>query len=162
MNLYNISDKYLAVLSNVNEYGELEESSLLELDKIEDELENKAVAISSYIKNLEGHQNAIKKAVDDMNDRGFVIQRKIEAIRKYLLTNMERTGISKINSPYFDITLKKNPCSVVIEDEAILSDDYKKAKVQLSIDKIKIRDDLKNGIEVKGAKLIQSNRIEIK
>lgn len=165
MNLYNLSEEYEKILSEViynEDTGEIDCTSLQRLDDIKDAVENKAKAISSYIKNIDAQRIAISNAIDDMRFREKAIQSRIGSMKHYLLSNMERLGIDKIESPFFDIHLKKNPCKVDITNADEIPDDYKKAKVELTIDKLMIRDAIKQGKEVPGAKLIQTNRVEIK
>src|SRR5579864_8230908 len=62
MNLYEISAKYQAILSHLidDETGEInvEQGKLLEV--IKDDVYNKAIAVASYIKNLDAERYAIE------------------------------------------------------------------------------------------------------
>lgn len=75
---------------------------------------------------------------------------------------MERCGFTEIKSPYFVIKLRKNPVSTDIIDESVIPDEYKKTREVVSIDRARIRDELRAGVIVPGAELRQNNRIEIK
>ena len=46
-----------------------------------------------------------------------------KGIRDYLLNNMQACGISKIESPWFVLSVKQNPPAVVIDDEASIPAD---------------------------------------
>lgn len=165
MNLYNLSEEYQKILSEI-EYdestGEINCTSLNKLDEITDAVENKAKAISAYVKNLTASSDALENAIEELKHRQNIIVNKIYSMKNYLQTNMERLGIDKIESHFFDIRLKKNPCKVEITNVDEIPDNYKKAKVEITIDKTMIRNDIKEGKDIPGAKLIKTNRIEIK
>jgi hypothetical protein len=78
---------------------------------------------------------------------------------------MQRTGISKIESPYFKIALAKNPPSVVVDDEDTLKfahPEFVKVVTTESLDKSGISAALKAGQIVEGAHLVQAERVTIK
>jgi hypothetical protein len=164
MNLYEISAKYQAILSNLidDETGEInvEQGKLLEV--IKDDVNNKAIAVASYIKNLDAERYAIEQAKNAMRDREFALECKIEWLNDYLQVNMERLGINEIKCPYFAIKLKKCPVSTDIRDESLIPDEYKKRKEVVNVDKVKIKEDLQAGINVPGAALKTNMRLEIK
>ena len=75
---------------------------------------------------------------------------------------MERCAISEIKSPYFVIKLKKCPISTEILDENSIPNDYKKVKEVVTIDKLKLKDEMLAGVVIPGAQLRQNNRLEIR
>jgi len=77
-----------------------------------------------------------------------------------MLTNMQKTGIKKISSPYCDITLCKNPPSVEIFDEKEIPKTYE--KIEIKLDTARIRAALMGGEIVPGAMLVNKNSIRIK
>ena len=79
--------------------------------------------------------------------------------------NMQRTGITKIDSPWFKIALAKNPPSVVVDDEDTLKfahPEFVKVVTTESIDKAAIKEAIKAGQIVEGARLASSDRVTIK
>lgn len=164
MNLYNIADEYQNILAETFnlETGEVDETSLAKLDQVTEKLEDKGIAIASFIKNLEAERKAIEDAKKHMLEREKSLERRAEWLTNYLQTNMERCGINEIKSPYFVVKLKKCPVSVNIQNENILPNDYKKVKEMTTIDKLKIKDDLLSGVVIPGAALKQNNRLEIR
>lgn len=164
MNLFDISQEYQSILANTfdPETGEVNETSLVKLDEISAKVEEKSIAVASYIKNLDAERKAIDEAKRNMADREKSLERRVEWLTNYLQTNMERCGINEIRSPYFGIRLKKCPISVDIQDENIIPNDYKKTKEVVSIDKLKIKEEILAGVVIPGATLKQNNRLEIK
>ena len=164
MNLFEISNEYQAVLSETfdHETGEVNETSLAKLDELTEKIEDKGVAVASFIKNLDAERKAVEDAKKAMAEREKSLERRAEWLTNYLQTNMERCGINEIKSPYFIVKIKKCPLSVDIQDEKLLPNDYKKVKEITTIDKLKIKDELLCGVIIPGARLKQNNRLEIK
>lgn len=161
--LYKISSEYQSLFSEINNEEEVTNNSLLILDSYQSKVEDKAIAIGCFIKNLESEQLAIDMAIKNMTQRKKNLDNKISYIKDYLKINMEKCGILEISSsPYFKIKLKVCPISVNITDEDKIPDEYKKYKEVISIDKIKLKEDLKQGLYVNGAELHQNLRLEIK
>jgi hypothetical protein len=164
MNLYQISNEYQHILEQSfdQETGEVNEQALVSLEEVKTTMEEKSIAIASFVKNLDAERKAIEEAKKAMADREKALERRVEWMTNYLQSNMERCGISEIKSPYFGIKLKKCPVSVDVQDENIIPDDYKKVKEVVSIDKLKIKEELLSGVLIPGAALKQNNRLEIR
>jgi hypothetical protein len=164
MKLYQLTDDYEKVLGELydDETGEVSETSLSKLNAIGDALENKAIALASFIKNMEAESAAISLAKEAMGLREKRIKDRMEWLKSYLLNNMERTGKTEISCPYFLIKLKKNPVSTEILNEFLLPEKYKKEKLVTTVDKNKIKADIQNGIEVPGATLVQKTKLDIR
>lgn len=164
MKLYEIADKYENIIDKTfdQETGEINEVALSSLDEVTKQIEEKGIAIASYIKNLDAEREAINQAKKNMAERENALDKKADYLTQYLQSNMERCGINEIKSPYFNIRLKKCPISTDIINEEFIPDKYKKVKEVVSIDKLKIKADILAGIEIAGAALRQNNRLEIK
>lgn len=162
--LYEISSQYLADLNKLNEL-ELDEQTFLDtLEGLSGELEQKAINVAMYIKNLEVSADAIKQAEKSMADRRKAIESKNERIRKYLLENMLKTGITKIECPHFVLSVRKNPASVDVLMQDQIPDEYFDIPEPLppTLNKKRLADDLKAGVLIEGARLTQGNSLQIK
>jgi outer membrane murein-binding lipoprotein Lpp len=164
MNLYEIANEYQALLEQTYDpnTGELFPQVLSKIDEISATMEDKAIAIASYIKNLDAEREAITQAKKNMAEREMRLDKRADYLTQYLQSNMERCGISEIKSPLFVIKLKKCPVSTDIIDENIIPDDYKKTKEVVSIDRIKLKEEMLAGVVIPGAGLKQNNRLEIR
>ncbi len=162
MKLYEIANEYQQALTTLHSIDEITQDVISDtLSIIKDDFETKAVAVSSFVKNIEADILAMKEAEASIAKRRKALQNQIESVKSYLLDNMERTGINHIHSPYFDIKLKKCPSSVEIIDEELIPDECFRVKREVS--KSFIKDALKNGVIIEGAKLIDDKmRIDIK
>lgn len=164
MNLYSIANQYQEILEQTfdQETGEINESAIASLEIMKSNIEDKGIAIASFIKNIDADRKAIEEAKKSMAEREAKLNNRVDYLTKYLQANMERCGINEIKSPYFVIKLKKCPISTEIIDEKLITNNYKKKKEIISIDKIKIKEELLAGVVIPGASLRQNNRLEIR
>lgn len=164
MKLYEIANEYQDILEQSfdQETGEVNETALSKLDEIAVQLQDKGIAVASYIKNIDAERKAIEDAKKAMAEREKKLDKEIDYLTQYLQFNMENCGITEIKSPHFVIKLKKCPLSTDIIDESLIPDEYKKVKEVVSLDKMKIKEEILAGVIIPGASLKQNNRIEIR
>lgn len=120
---------------------------------IEGEFNDKALAVSRLILNLDSDVGALDAEIERLQERKRMIQNRQKQIREYLRENMDAAGIKKISCPLFTITLVQGRQVAVIEDETLLPDDLVRVKTEVSPDKNAIAARLKAGEEVPGARL---------
>lgn len=162
--LYQIADAYLADIARLQD-TDLDEQTIADtIEAMGGDLETKATNVAMFIKNLDASAEQIKAAEKAMAERRKSIEHKAEHIRNYLLSNMVRTGITKIECPYFAISVRKNPPSVVVDDESSIPDTYfdtppPPARV---LNKNRLKDDLKNGAVIDGAHLESGSSLQIR
>lgn len=163
LSLYNLSAEYQAIANKLMEM-DLDEVTIKDtLESVSGELETKAVNVAMFIRNLESSAEQIKLAEKAMAERRKALENKAESIKNYLFENMKACNITKIESPYFALTIKKNPHKLVIDDAGqIPSELYIYPEVVPYPDNSKIKELLKAGQEVSGARLQQDERLEIK
>ena len=163
MKLYEITNEFEYIFNDVDETGEVTQAMFDAMDGLKEEFENKAISVASYIKNIEAEEEAIKQAMDGMKKRRDALKNKAESLTDYLLESFGKMGVNEINtSPYFKIRVKKCPVSVDVFDDLALPDEYLREKVVTSIDKIKLKEVLSEGVEVPGACLQRRTKLEIK
>ena len=137
------------------------------LEALGGDLEVKATNVARFILNIEAMAEAVDNAAKAMKERAAKIRRRADSVREYLLTNMQGAGIKKIEAVEFTMALRKNPPSVVIDDEAQIPDEFKVTPpptppLQPRPDKKAIADAIKGGASVPGAHIEQHERLEIK
>lgn len=161
--LYEIADQYLQVLDKI-ENAENDNSVNNLLDSIGTDLKEKATNVAMYIRNLEANAASIKEAEKQMADRRKAMEAKADRIKEYLLENMQRTGITKIECPYFKIAVRDNPESLVVDIAAQIPDEYfnQPPPPEPVLDKVRLKKDLQLGVIVDGCKLVRKQRVEIK
>lgn len=118
---------------------------------IQAEFEDKGKAIAMLALNIDGDLEAIQSQIDRLTERKRIINNRKEALKEYLRTNMEASGITKISHPLFTISLGKGRPIVVVDNEKDIPDDYMNVTVTSSPDKAMIAKAIKEGVEVPGA-----------
>lgn len=162
--LYEIA-RNKAELERLMEYGDLDPQAIIDtLEAVEGELNEKAVNVAKVARNIDAAAAAVRQAGKDMLDRAARMEKRAESIWQYLLMNMLFSGITKIECPQFVIAVKHNPPAVVIDDEKFIPAEYltQPAPPAPRPDKAKIRDAIKAGEDVPGARLVQSDRVDIR
>lgn len=162
--LYVIASEYQALANKLMDSDFDEQTIADTLEGAAGELEVKATNVAMFVRNLEASAEQIKLAEKQMADRRKAIEAKAESIKRYLKDNMQRTGITKIECPYFAIGIKKNPPSVVIDDATAIPGEFMVTPPPPppQPNKALIKKAIQDGIEVAGAHLSQSERLEIK
>ena len=162
--LYQIADQYLQDVAKLQDL-DLDPQTIADtLESMGGDLEAKATNVAMFVRNLESLADQIKQAEASMAARRKAIETRADNVREYLLSNMQRTGISKIESPYFKIAVCKNPVSVVVDDDAAVPEEYRSLPkvIPSAPDKKALKDALEQGIDVAGARLVQNYRVSIK
>lgn len=163
MKLYEISQQFAELEKLAEDDASMIEAVSDTMELIAADFEEKAQAVVLVAKNMEADITAIDAELKRLTDKKKAIINRTDWLRNYLRNNMESTGISVIECPLFKITLSKPTRQVSVDDESALPDDYVNVKTVLSPDKRKILADLKAGIEIQGASLVDgTSRLTIK
>ena len=164
MNLYEIDKAYLDVIENGfsfdDETGELlfDESMM---DQLEGEFNTKIDNICAYIKNQEALRSGISDEIKSLNDRKKSVDNKIDYLKGLITDSMARRDVKKLETPRNKISFRKS-VSVNVLDDSQIDGSYFVEKVERKLDKKTLLADLKNGVEVDGAELLEKQNIQIK
>ena len=162
MNLFEISAKYQQIMQDIMDSDELSNEQLQSIEVMADSMEDKAKEIGSIIKNMEAQYKAIQEACMIMESRSIKLSNKIEGIREFLKTNLEKCDIKKIESPWFDINIRYNAPSVTIIDNTMIPEQYFRESTIKTINKMLISQELKNNVMIPGVRLEKKTRLEIR
>jgi len=132
------------------------------LEAIQENFEEKSINITKIIKMNEAEVDVIETEIKRLKERQQVINNSNDRLKSYLYTHMTATGIDKIKSPLFTLSITKNPPKTNVIDENLIPIDYKTFKTVISVDKKQILADLKEGKEIEGVKLVQDTKLTIK
>lgn len=165
MALYEITSEIekceLAILESVDvETGEILDTTLTE--KMKSLQLNRKDKINGCIYAITKREDKIelaKKEIDRLKKLIDICENQDRRIREYLLANIE-VG-EKIDLGLHSITWRKSE-AVEITNEDVIPKDFMTEKITYSPNKTKIKEFIKNGGEVKGARLIERNNMQIK
>lgn len=168
--LYQITDDILKLdemfLDMVNmETGEIkgdtEQIENLEV-QLQEMLENKTENIIKYIKSME-YDNEIRKQEEkrlkQLRERD---EKKIESIKNYVLMNMKKLDTKSIKTSIGNISIRKSTSTVLNESELEKDTRYWKEEITNKFDKNVIKKLLQSGEDIKGAVLVESEKVNIK
>jgi len=160
MNLYEITREAqeLAFLLEIEELTpELEAMLVIN----QEQLQNKAGNYAKVIVNIQSDSDAIDqeikrlKAMKESKDRA--VTRLKDALREAMLIS----AIEKIDSPLFKLSLRRSE-SVEVDIVEALPSEFINIKNVVSADKVAIKEAIKRGQNITGARLIENFNLQIK
>jgi hypothetical protein len=160
MNLYEIT-REAQELASLLETEELTPELEAALIINQDQLQNKAGNYAKVITNIQSDSDAIDseikrlKAMKETKDRA--LNRLKEALREAMLVS----GIDKIESSLFKLSLRRSEAVEVDVVEA-LPIEFKNFKEVITADKVAIKEAIKRGENVIGARIIENFNLQIK
>lgn len=165
MKLYELAEQYNALL----EMDDLPEDALADtLEALGGEFEDKADGIACVIKEAKAVSGAIKAEMDKLDARRKAKEALAKRLSEYLLAQMQAVGMQKLETGRSCVSVAKKAPALKIDDEnafiawaAIDHDEYIKYKSP-EIDKTAVRDALKAGAEIPGARLEGGYRLAVK
>ncbi len=167
--LYTLSEQYRELERMLGADEELDEHAIeainTTLDCIADDIQVKATNVAAYTLNLQALADAAKDASKKLAERAKRIERRSGALREYIKTHMEATGITKIEGPQFTLAIRKNPAAVEIAPDATIPAEYLRAPPpppEPAPDKAAIARALKDGAVIDGCSLHYTTRLEVK
>ncbi len=153
MKLYDQTGKMLELQKLVDD-GEMSQDDIQDtLDGMQLEFNDKASSIVSLAESLQGDVSALDVEIKRLQARKKAITNNQDRLKEYLRHNMELSGITKIKSPLFSITLGKATVTADVVDVDFLPDEFVNTEVVIKADKKAILKALKDGQEIPGAVL---------
>lgn len=154
--LYELTGQFLDIYNL-----ELDEETKLDtLDSIdwETEYETKVENYIKVMKNLEADVEARKNEIKRLMELNKADEKKKEHLKDTLSASMSLTGHERVDTPLFKVSFRKSQAVEV--DEAVLPEVYKIATWKA--DKKRLKEDLKSGLEIIGASLVERKNLSIR
>lgn len=158
MNLYQISQEaqYLAVLLETEELTpELEQALIIN----QNELQAKAVNYAKVIANFQAESDAIDQEIKRLKAMKDSREKKIEWLKESVKKAMLVTGIEKVESPLFKLSVRRSEAVDLVE---ALPKDFQNIKQVITADKVSIKEAIKRGENITGARLVENFNLQIK
>ena len=162
--LYNIAAEYRAAAEKLAELDLDAETIVDTLEGLSGDLETKAQNVAFFARNLESTAAAIKQAEADMAARRKAMENRADGLKRYVFESMKFAGIEKIECPHFRLSIKNNPAAVEIFEPGLVPASFMRTPEPPppAPDKTAIKEALKAGQDVPGARLTSGQRLEIK
>lgn len=164
MKLYEIAKQYSA-LEALEASEDLPAEVIRDtLEGLEGDLRDKCTNVALFSRNLVAAADAIEEAAGKMFGRAEILRQRAKSLDAYLLLNMQATGITKVECPWFTITRKANPPAVIIDHEGSIPEKFwrQPETPPKVIDRKAIAAAIKAGEEVPGCHANNGERLEIK
>jgi len=112
-------------LTRLAEVEELDEQAVADtLAGLEGDIQTKAQSVAAMVLNVEAWAQAADDAAKRLAERAAKMRKRSDWLRGYLYTNLKASGQTKVDSPEFTISIRKNPPAVQIADGIILPAKY--------------------------------------
>jgi len=148
--LYELTGQFLDIYNM-----ELDEETKLDtLDSIDWETEYETKVENNIDADVEARKNEIKRLME-LNKAD---EKKKEHLKDTLSASMSLTGHERVDTPLFKVSFRKSQAVEV--DETVLPEAYKIATWKA--DKKRLKEDLKNGLEIIGASLVERKNLSIR
>ncbi len=160
MNLYQITQEaqYLAALLETEELTpELESELLIN----QEQLQSKGINYAKVIANYQSESDAIDAEIKRLKAMKESRDKKVTWLTESLKKAMLVSGIEKIDSPLFKISLRRSEAVEVPVVES-LPKFYQNVKTVVTADKMAIKEAIKKGENVFGARIIENFNLSIK
>jgi len=160
MNLYQITQEaqYLAALLETEELTpELEAELLIN----QEQLQSKGINYAKVIANYQSEADQIDAEINRLKAMKESRDKKVTWLTESLKKAMLVSGIEKIESPLFKISLRRSE-AVEVEIPEALPVDWQVKKVTITADKVAIKKAIKEGYSITGARLVENFNLSIK
>jgi hypothetical protein len=160
MKLYEITQEaqYLAALLETEEFTpELEQALIIN----QDQLQAKAVNYAKVIANYQAESDAIDQEIKRLKAMKESRDKKVEWLKESVKKAMLISGIEKVESPLFKISVRRSE-SVEVDVVEALPNAFQNVKNVVTADKVAIKEAIKRGENVLGARLVENFNLQIK
>ena len=162
-NIYQVAIEYIEAANRLQDL-DLDATTLIDsLDGMGFDLEAKVTNTMFVSRNLKATAAAIKEAEEVLSVRRKAMENRAAYLDKGMFEAMIKTGIKRIESPFFIVSIANNPGSVDVFEAGLLPSDYMRCvPATEEPDKALIAKALKAGFDVPGARITTSQRLQVK
>ena len=155
LSLYNITDRFVEIMDKVQE-GEITEEQYNKLgQELAIALQNKSIGIIGYVQNEEALIDAVDVQIKRLQDLKKQKTNNLDKFKQYVKENMEKLGITKLETEIGKMSIAKNPLSIEIANEDEIPSEFKQEVMTVKIDKTAIKNHFKEtGEIVPGTRII--------
>lgn len=158
--LYEIPQVYNNILELIEDEAVEPEEVEASLAQLTDNFDEKAENIVKILKSIEASATALKEEEDRLKERRRILENRTNSLKRYLEVNMHQMNRKKFKTNMFSFNIQKNAPSLRVLTEDFIPEEY--YKVERKLQKRPLLDAIKNGQEVKGVQLVQSESLRIR
>ena len=160
--LYQIEQNYLQIAEQlIDNGGEISPEIEQSLAITEEQLQNKSVAYSFVIKEMDGEVEIIDNEIKRLQAMKKARENASQRLKDNIKNAMDLFNIDEIKTPVVKINFRKSE-TVEVEDVNALHSDYKTVKIVETADKAAIKAALKMGANITGCRIETHRNLQIK
>jgi hypothetical protein len=162
ISIYQIEQNYNQLAEQlIDNDGELTTELAEQLAITEEQLQNKSVAYSFVIKQMDADIDTIDAEIKRLQAAKKQRERASEYLKDKIKHAMELFQIEEIKTPLVKINFRKSE-TVEVDDVNSLPMAYKTVKVVETADKVSIKKAIKDGVFVPGCFIVEHRNLQIK
>jgi len=144
----------------VDEDGVIDDNWAFFLDELKIERDKKLLNCGRYIQCQEAEIEKVKNEINRLKKIKESLETKSESFKLYVSCNLQKD--EKISDTITTLSFRKSD-RVIVNDESIIPEQFKKVKIETSIDKNELKKAIKTGeIDEKAAKIETFYNLQIK
>jgi hypothetical protein len=162
ISIYQIEQSYNQLAEQlIDNDGELTLELSEQLAITEEQLQNKSVAYSFVIKQMDADIDTIDAEIKRLQAAKKQREKATEYLKDRIKHAMDLFSIEEIKTPLVKINFRKSE-SVEVENVNALPYAYKTVKVVETADKVAIKEAIKNGADIIGCRVVTNKNLQIK
>ena len=131
------------------------------LDQLKATVAEKFLACKMFADGQRSKAQSLKDLAKAMTESAKAMEKKAERIEAYMLDRAKANG-GEISTDSITVKVRKCPPSVEITDEEAIPKRFWREKVTRTIDKTRIKEELKSGEYVPGAALVVNEKVSVR
>ena len=160
--LYELSEQYTHLVELLEDPETVDEEIEVELDRISGQIAHKTEAIAGLVRWYEGLAGMRKDEAKRMAATVGTFEQRAERLRAYVLRHMQATGVTRIDTGRFTVSVRLNPPRVEVLEAMAVPPEFQRTKIIQDVDKIAITKHWKEtGEVVPGVDIVRSERLDI-
>ena len=164
-NLYQLGNDYLMLVNRMqntaDEDGVVDMALLPAIGDAKELVEQKGVSIGGVVKTLSARKSEIDTEIERLKQMSDVIGSRITYLKNAVSEVLTQCGIERIEGIHATISFRASE-QTIIDDESEIPDEYIATKITTTPDKTKIKNAIKAGQDVPGARIESKRNIQIK
>ena len=160
MNLYEITKEYLEIkqiLETEELTPELDQALMLNQNQLQSKGGGYAKMMANWQANVDGATSEMKRIKDYIEQE----QKKIDRLKNAMLQSMLITGIEKLECEFWRFSVRRSEAVEVDLVEALPAE-FINIKNVVTADKVAIKESIKRGENITGARIIENFNLQIK
>ncbi len=144
----------------IDEEGEIDDHNLAVLVAAQTNSLVQIENLCKYCRHLEGYIELAKEEKKRINENEIRAKKRLDSIKKYLTPYISIKG--KLEAGTFKLSLRKSKRIQFQDEEKFKADHPEYCKIEITLDKARVKEDIEKGIEMPDAYLLEYENLQMK